>query len=196
MSHKHLISLLLIFSAGLLPAQNLDFRILKSINQYEYPKWDQAMRLTSESVNYSWSLVIIAPGVQGLVNKDAVMLRNSAKSAISIGLAGLISSSLKLSIKRPRPAVQYPNDIIARDEAGPYSFPSGHTTFAFASATALSLTYPKWYVVLPSYLYAGLVGYSRMRLGMHFPSDVLAGMVIGIGSGLLTWKLDKALYGK
>ncbi|MEI8136921.1 MAG: phosphatase PAP2 family protein, partial [Bacteroidota bacterium] len=49
---------------------------------------------------------------------------------------------------------------------------------------------------VPAYAYAGFVGYSRIRLGMHYGSDVLGGMIIGIGSGLLTWKLDKELNKK
>ena len=63
-------------------------------------------------------------------------------------------------------------------------------------STAVSLSYKKWYVTVPAYAYASLVGYSRMRLGMHYGSDVLGGMIIGIGSGLLTWQLDKTFNKK
>src|SRR5690606_16926546 len=97
---------------------------------------------------------------------------------------------------RPRPFVKYPIDIIKRDHAGKYSFPSGHTSSAFATATILSLSYKKWYVTGPSFLYAGLVGYSRMRLGVHYPTDVLGGLIIGVGAGLLTWKLDQVFFNK
>jgi membrane-associated phospholipid phosphatase len=98
---------------------------------------------------------------------------------------------LKVIVKRDRPFVTYPNDIIQRTKVSSFSFPSGHTTSAFATATALSLSTKKWQVIVPSYLYAGFVGYSRMRLGVHYPSDVLAGALIGTATGFLVWKIDK-----
>jgi len=55
------------------------------------------------------------------------------------------------------------------------SFPSGHTTAAFETATSLSLNFPKWYVIIPAYTWAGAVGYSRLYLGVHYPSDIAAG---------------------
>jgi len=73
--------------------------------------------------------------------------------------------------------------------------PSGHTSTAFATATALTLQYPKWYVIAPSYVYAGLVGYSRMHPGVHHPSDVLAGALIGAGCAYLSHVVNKKLMG-
>lgn len=89
---------------------------------------------------------------------------------------------MKYGFNRKRPFVTYPDLITKKSEAGSPSFPSGHTSQAFATATSLSLAYPKWYVIAPSLLWAGAVGYSRMELGVHYPSDVLVGALIGIGS--------------
>ena len=72
--------------------------------------------------------------------------------------------------------------------------PSGHTSGAFATATALSLKYPEWYVIVPSYLWASSVGLSRMHLGLHYPTDVLAGAVLGAGSAYLTYKVNEWLW--
>jgi undecaprenyl-diphosphatase len=76
------------------------------------------------------------------------------------------------------------------------SFPSGHTSVAFSTATSLYLAYPKWYVAVPAFTYAASVGYSRMYLGVHYPSDVLAGAVIGAGSAWLMYKANKWLFKK
>lgn len=176
--------------------QNLDFRILKSMNRTDMPKWDKGMRGLSSTVNPLIPVTVVGLFSQGYFTKDKVMMRNGIKSGISIGFAALVTAGLKISIHRLRPDIKYPGEFVQRTHAGRYSFPSGHTTSAFAMATALSLSYQKWYVAVPAYLYAGMVGYSRMRLGVHFPSDVLGGIVVGMGSGLLVWQLDRMINKK
>ena len=174
-------------------SQNLDFKILKALNQTEMPCWDKTMKGVSFSVYPVMPASIIGIWSHGYFTKDKAMMRNGYKSAIAIGFALSVSTGLKYLVNRTRPFKEYPNDIIQRDNVGLASFPSGHSTAAFATATALSLSYKKWYVTVPSYLYAGFVGYSRMRLGVHYPSDVLAGALTGIGSGFLVWKIDKMI---
>ena len=171
--------------------QSLDFSMLKAINKTEHPQWDGAMRVTSFSIYPVMVAVPTSLYVTGYINGDNVMKRNGIKAASAIALNFLITAGLKSTIQRNRPFVQYPNDIIKRDNVGFFSFPSGHTSSAFASATALALSTKKWYVAVPAYVYACGVGYSRMRLGVHFPSDVLGGMAVGIGSTLLVWQIDK-----
>jgi membrane-associated phospholipid phosphatase len=73
------------------------------------------------------------------------------------------------------------------------SFPSGHTTHAFVLATSVSLVYPEWYIIAPSYIWAGAVGYSRMHLGVHYPSDVWAGALIGSGSAYLCHQINQKI---
>ena len=195
---KKVVLIILCLSALKTIAQtnNLDYSILKSINAKEMPIWDKTMRGVSFSIYPVMPVSVIGIWSHGYFTKNDVMKRNGYKSAITIGFALSITTGLKYVVNRPRPFTQYPNDIIQRDKVGPYSFPSGHTTAAFATATAISLSYKKWYVTLPSFAYAGFVGYSRTRLGVHYPSDVLAGALIGIGAGLITWKLDKWIFGK
>jgi membrane-associated phospholipid phosphatase len=101
--------------------------------------------------------------------------------------AAVITSVLKYTIDRPRPFETYP-DIEKATYAGSPSFPSGHTSDAFSLATSLSIAYPKWYVIVPSYAWALTVAYSRMHLGVHYPSDVLAGALVGAGSAYLCYK--------
>jgi membrane-associated phospholipid phosphatase len=108
-----------------------------------------------------------------------------------LAASALLTVGMKYGIDRPRPFVTYPHLITQKDKAGSYSFPSGHTSSAFATATSVSLLYPKWYVIAPSLLWAGAVGYSRMELGVHYPSDVLVGALVGVGSSYLMWKVNK-----
>ena len=172
-------------------AQNADVRFLKACNAGKLPIWDKTMEGVSFSIYPVMPLTVGGIWGYGYYHKDKEMMRNGYKSALTIGLANGISIALKEIIKRDRPFVSHPDDITQRTKVGPLSFPSGHTTAAFATATALSLSSKQWQVAVPSYLYAGFVGYSRMRLGVHYPSDVLAGALIGIGSGFLVWQVDK-----
>lgn len=76
------------------------------------------------------------------------------------------------------------------------SFPSGHTSAAFVIATALSIAFPKRYVIVFSFLWAFATGYSRMYLGVHYPSDVIAGAIVGIGSAFIIYKINKYISKK
>lgn len=194
---RFLFFLSFIFCLNAFHSQDLDFKILRSINNPERPNWDRAMRHVSFSVYPVMPATVVGIWSHGYFTKDETMMRNGYKSIISISLASAVTTSLKYAFHRTRPATKYPNELTLRDwHIGPLSFPSGHTTVAFSTATALSMSYKKWYVTLPSFLYAGFVGYSRMRLGAHYPSDVLGGIIVGIGAGLMTWQLDKTINGK
>ena len=109
-------------------------------------------------------------------------------------VSAVIMFGMKLVFQRERPFVAYPKMIDARVKETSYSFPSGHTTGAFALATGLTLQYRHLYVAIPSYLFAAGVGISRIYAGVHYPSDVLVGALIGTAGAFLTYWLSKELF--
>ena len=126
-------------------------------------------------------------GVLGAFYLGGKLLKNEkALSVAQDGLAssliaaGVISPILKVAISRQRPSQA--ESTFDRDSGG-MSFPSGHTTQAFAVASVIAAHYDSFWVRAAAYGLAGLVGLSRMQQGEHYASDVLAGALIGTAVG-------------
>jgi undecaprenyl-diphosphatase len=176
-------------------AQNLDIDILKDINQDLNQNLDKPFNSISKSV-YPLSVAFpISLLGSGLIKKDKNLLRQGLASLASLAISMGTTYSLKKIINRDRPYITYPNIQPYYIENDP-AFPSGHSTAAFSTATSLSLTFKKWYVVVPAYTWAGVVAYSRLHLGVHYPSDVLTGAVIGAGSAWLCFRANRWLQRK
>lgn len=178
-----------------LNAQSADINSLRTINVHRNEHFDPAFRLLSKSaLPLSMGTPILMYSV-ARIRKDSTL----KKQAVFIGETFLVNAfitvALKQTVKRARPYETYP-DIDQAIATSGYSFPSGHTSLAFATATAWSMAYPKWYVVAPSFAWATAVGYSRMHLGVHYPTDVLAGAIVGSGSAFITYKANKWLNKK
>jgi undecaprenyl-diphosphatase len=96
----------------------------------------------------------------------------------AILLAESISGSLKVAVERDRPPVSRPVPEPLLESPSTYSFPSGHATVAFASATVLALAVPRlrW----PLFALAALIAWSRVYVGVHYPGDVLVGAALGV----------------
>ena len=191
--HKlYLIVLLTLLVGYSSRAQNVDIDILRNINHNRNTTLDPTFKTITNSV------FPVAVGVPAVVTTLHLLNKDSANKqrAIIIGGTVIISSAitglLKYTIQRERPFVTYPdiNHIKPEDS---YSFPSGHTSTAFALATSVTIAYPKWYVATPAYLWASSAAYSRMHFGVHYPSDVIAGALIGSGSAWLCYQLNKRL---
>lgn len=106
-------------------------------------------------------------------------------TAAQVATYGAVSG-LKVLFRRPRPYAVL-SDIRSRSPryspVGPkgatFAFPSGHAAISFALVTSWSLSHPKWYVIGPGAVWASAVSLSRVWLGVHYPSDVLAGAILG-----------------
>lgn len=101
-------------------------------------------------------------------------------SAVALLGSLLINNNLiKNIVQRPRPYVTF-NDIrILIPTPSEFSFPSGHTSSSFAAAGVFYSNLPKKFGI-PAVILAGLIGLSRMYVGVHYPTDVIAGVIMGI----------------
>jgi membrane-associated phospholipid phosphatase len=175
--------------------QNIDIDLLKKIHVDRDRSLDPTFEIVTRSVT---PMVLAVPAgylTHALIKKDSLSRSRAIAITSSVVVAGILSTSLKYAVGKDRPYETYAVIDNVTSDFTP-TFPSGHTTFAFALATSVSIDYPKWYVVLPSFVWAGAVGYSRMHLGVHYPSDVLIGAVIGTGSAIATRRLTKWVQGR
>jgi membrane-associated phospholipid phosphatase len=189
---KKILLLVFLLVQQVLTAQNVDIDILKSINP-QHPS-SAVWKAASGTIDWVGGTVVLGTLAYGYVTKNKAVQLNGYEllivSAINIGSTEV----LKKVFNRTRPADEYPNDVFVNSASTGKSLPSGHTSQAFALATTLSLQYKKWYVVVPAYLWAGSVGYSRMYLGKHYPTDVLAGAVLGAGCSYLGHVISNKLF--
>ncbi len=108
----------------------------------------------------------------------------------------IFTFAVKTIVKRDRPYKSLANvhkgENYTKDS---YSFPSAHTSSSFSIATMFALRYPKYpQVYAPMFAWALIVGYGRPYLGMHYPSDVLGGAIVGAGSSILIYSLRSSLF--
>jgi membrane-associated phospholipid phosphatase len=164
---------------------NYDISILRYIHHNRIESLDNFLYVISFTTSYV-SISILLTILFFSYKKESPYLRSAFfKIATVLIVASLISFTLKKVISRERPFNIYP-DIEKLSEAGNASFPSGHTLEAFAVAFAIAFLFPRLNYIIFVFSWACLVAYSRMALGVHYPFDVLGGILIGIGSSLVT----------
>jgi undecaprenyl-diphosphatase len=161
--------------------QRLDEHILESLAAGRTDGQTRLWRSVSNANNYVNAAIPLGVLVDGLIRNDEPTRRNGLYITVSVATTYLLNLAIKQLVKRPRPFLTDPR-LVPVYRPGEYSFPSGHTSSAFSVVTSLSRCYPKWYVIAPSFLWAAGVGYSRMYLGVHYPTDVTGGAVLGVGT--------------
>jgi len=157
-----------------------DQRVMRRLNSWRAPRWIRFWMLAATRMGDGWlwySLGAILLAVGGSRGYTAV---GAAGCAAILGI--FVFKGLKKVSHRPRPCEVHPHcwaKVLPPDQ---FSFPSGHTMTAFSIALVVSYFYPtlEW----PLYFLALSIGLSRIVLGMHFLSDVLAGALIGTALGV------------
>lgn len=156
--------------------QSSDHRLMRRVNRWRAPRWFRLFMILATRMGDGW--LWYATGA-------AVLIWGGHSRYAAIGSAGLAVLSgiclfllLKRVSHRKRPCDLEPHcwaSILPPDQ---FSFPSGHTITAFAIATTLGFFYPDFLAAL--LVIAVSIAASRIILGMHFLSDVLAGSLIGV----------------
>lgn len=123
-------------------------------------------------------------GIVWIVIGVVLALRRKTRSMgccllVCLALTYVVNDKIiKEIVERARPFVADPSIEIIIDKPSGFSFPSGHTASSFAAATAIFL-FDRKYGAL-AYVLALIIGISRVYLFVHYPSDVLCGMVVGV----------------
>lgn len=172
-------------------SQNADINLLRSINKNETNFKNKYLELNASSTTALGIGIPVGIAVAGFIGHNNKLKQDALYMGAAFLVTGIITQSTKRIVDRKRPFETYPFIVTRDDESGGLSFPSGHTSSAFCTATSLALRYRKWYVVVPSYLFATSVAWARMYQGVHYPSDVLAGALVGATSAWLGHKAQK-----
>lgn len=192
---KKMLLFIVFFSLQVLPAvaQNWDINTLHKVNSWDGKLVRNYNKFISKSEPYVAVGVPVAMAVAAWIKDDRELLKDAVYVGTSVAGTFIVTYGMKYTFDRRRPYERYPDRVHPYSYEDSPSFPSGHTSTAFALATSLSIKYPKWYVIAPSALWACSVGVSRMNEGVHYPSDVLAGAAIGAGCAVANIYINKWL---
>jgi undecaprenyl-diphosphatase len=159
--------------------QSNDYRLMRRVHRWRAPRWFRIVMIVATRGGdgwlwYAFGLILLLGGGE---HRFAAI--GAAASSAVAGI--LIFRALKHTSRRKRPCEIEPHcwaSILPPDK---YSFPSGHAITAFAVAVSVGLFYPYSQPCL--LLAALLIAASRIILGMHFLSDVITGMALGVALG-------------
>ena len=162
-----------------------DHRIMRRVNGWRPPRWLRLWMMAATRGGDGWLWYAMGLVIVMLGGSERFRALLAAVVAVSFGIALFLK--LKRAFGRKRPCALEPHCWATLLPPDQFSFPSGHTITAFAVAVPLGLFYP---ALLMGLLFcAASVAISRVLLGMHFLTDVLAGCTLGVGLGYASFWL-------
>ena len=163
----------------------MEFEILHAIQTIRTTTLDNIMVYYTTLGDYGLIWIFLA---MGLIAIRSTRFMGKVSMLALLFEVGIVTFTLKPLVDRVRPcfveAIQSPLLEMAYTDP---SFPSGHAASSFAVATAIFCCNKKWGVL--ALLAAALMGFTRLYLFVHYPTDVLAGAVIGALCGYLAWRM-------
>lgn len=172
--------------------QRLDEQALRRIAEtLRTPFLNKVMTLYTFLGNGGWAFIVL-----GLVLLLFRRTRKAGASSLTAMMLGLLVTNLTLKplVSRPRPWVVMENFVTLVTSSDMNSFPSGHTCAAFAFGVALCAVLPRKWAKAAALIAAALMGFSRLYVGVHFPTDVLAGAIVGALCGLAgAWLVERTV---
>lgn len=161
------------------PAMELDARLLHRVYTIDAPGFARTMHAIDWSAIPMFGAGIAGAGI-GIIRNDHTFSDFYRLAASELLAAGL-GFAVKSFVRRPRPYAAY-SSITPRAHVywwDEFAFPSIHSAVAFAAVTSWTLSHPGFLTAAGGYLWATGVALSRVWLGVHYPSDVLVGALLG-----------------
>lgn len=172
--------------------QSIDIRILMGLRDIFCTPWlDRPMLFITKLGDSGFIWIAMAIVFFFIGNKKHPWRKWGTILALCLAASALLCNViLKPMIARVRPYDLLEYEILVTHLLD-FSFPSGHTSASFAAATAIYSMSKRWGI--GAFIFAALMGFSRLYLGVHFPTDVLAGAFLGWGMASITIILYKRL---
>jgi undecaprenyl-diphosphatase len=155
-----------------------DIALLYTIQSHRIQSLDKYLSFLTDITTYVTVAVLLTIFILAAIRRSLRHARQGLTLLSAFLLSAILSNVIKVLIGRQRPFVTY-SYIEQLSTGGSPSFPSGHTTEAFTVATMLLLLFPDKRIVLLAFLWAIMVAYTRMALGVHYPGDVLGAALLG-----------------
>lgn len=166
----------------------MDTRIIEFINEnMQSPLLDHIMPVISRMGN--GGLVWIAIAALLMTCRKYRTAGLMMICAVALG-AMLGEVFLKNLFRRARPFVTFPHfELLIERPLTRYSFPSGHASSSFAAAGTVLRTVDRWLIKVLALLLACAIAFSRVYLFVHYPTDIIGGMLLGLLSAYIVYRL-------